>query len=78
MVGVFGVCLVGLFGGAPGGALQAPGGLLQVLQSVSEYKFFSPGIQVDLCFRDFGVFQNATWILESSLGLRVAREGFEA
>ena len=62
----------------PGVLLQLPGGPLQVFQSLSEYKFFSPGIQVDFFFLDFGVFQNATWILKRSSRLRVTREGFKA
>ena len=72
--GVFLWCV----GGLPLDVLQVPGGLLHLFGSVSKYKFFSPGIQVFLFFLDFGVFQNATWILRSTSGLRVTREGFGA
>ena len=61
-----------------GWLLQVPGVCLNLFQALSKYKFFSPGIQVDIFFLDFGVFGNATWILKSSWRLRLAREGFEA
>ena len=74
-----------VFGGVQGGLVKVPGVLLQVpgpvltgFQSVSKYKLFSPGIQVELFFLDFGVFQNAAWISRSTSRLRVALPGFEA
>ena len=84
-VELFCVVLWGCFGGVqgcvvpvPGVLLQVPGPLLNGFQALSKYKFFSPGIQVFPFFLDFGVFQNAAWILKGASRLRVTREGFEA
>ena len=76
--GVFWGAVLWCSGGVLLDALQVPGGLLTGFQSLSKYKLFSPGIQVELFFLGFGVFQNAAWILRSSWRLRVTREGFEA
>ena len=82
MCGVMFVVFVGCFadcsGDPRGVVVQVPGGLLHRFQGVSKYRFFSPGIQVELFFLDFGVLGNATWISRSSWRLKVTREGFKA